>query len=141
MSINIDNYYSDARTQAPAKIPTVELEVIVEGEAGNGDWYETRELPHKWGVCPVCDGKGSHVNPSIDANGLTGEDFADDPDFAEDYFSGLYDQPCNHCRGRTTVPVVDEGACTAEELEAWRDERDAEAAYQAECLAELRMGA
>ena len=54
-----------------------------------------RQIPTRWAVCPVCDGKGSHVNPSIDSGGLTGEDFADDPDFAESYRRGDYDQPCN----------------------------------------------
>ena len=34
----------------------------------------------KWMICPICKGEGSYVNP-IDSNGLTGEDFADDPDF------------------------------------------------------------
>lgn len=52
-----------------------------------------------WIICPVCEGDGTTVNPSIDAHGLTHEDFADDPDFAEDYMSVTYDVPCGACDG------------------------------------------
>jgi cytochrome c5 len=54
-------------------------------------------------VCPVCEGEGKTVNPNIDANGLTAEDFAEDPDFAEDYRSGVYDITCNACHGQRVV--------------------------------------
>jgi len=54
-------------------------------------------------VCPVCRGKGTTVNPSIDAHGLTREDFAEDPDFAEMYWSGGFDQPCRACDGLRVV--------------------------------------
>ena len=54
----------------------------------------------KYVVCDLCNGKGSHVNPSIDCGGLTAEDFEADPGFAEDYFDGTFDQQCNHCHGK-----------------------------------------
>ena len=57
----------------------------------------------KFIVCPVCGGKGTTVNPNIDAHGLTREDFDDDPDFAEDYNSGMYDQVCACCDGKRVV--------------------------------------
>lgn len=53
----------------------------------------------KWMICPACGGEGTCVNPAIDDNGLTAEDFDDDPDFAENYFGGMYDQPCAACDG------------------------------------------
>jgi hypothetical protein len=56
-----------------------------------------------WLICPVCDGEGKTVNPDIDANGLTREDFDEDPDFAEDYRSGLYDITCAACNGQRVV--------------------------------------
>ena len=59
----------------------------------------------EWEVCGTCEGRGKHVNPSIDAHGLTREDFDEDPDFAESYFRGDYDMPCNECHGRRVVPV------------------------------------
>jgi hypothetical protein len=90
-------------------------------------------------VCPTCDGKGTHVNPSIDCCGLTAEDFAEDPDFAESYHRGMYDQPCNQCRGRRVVPEPhpDEKAA----LEYIEKKAIDDAAYHAECMAEIRMGA
>ena len=99
-----------------------------------------REIPTLWAVCPVCDGNGSHVNPSIDAGGLTAEDFADDPDFRRDYFGGAYDQPCNRCGGRSTVRVVDRGACEADLLALYDADMDAADDAEAERLAEIRMG-
>lgn len=65
------------------------------------------ELPARFEVCPRCAGEGSHVNPSIDGNGLSAEDFADDPDFAEDYMSGVYDVICEQCSGSRVIAVVD----------------------------------
>lgn len=56
-----------------------------------------------WLICPVCDGEGKTVNPNIDAHGLTAEDFREDPDFAEDYRSGLYDITCAACNGLRVV--------------------------------------
>jgi len=56
-----------------------------------------------WLVCPVCNGEGKTVNPNIDCNGLTREDFDDDPDFREDYMSGMYDITCQACRGLRVI--------------------------------------
>jgi len=98
---------------------------------------ETRTVPIEFSVCPVCEGRGKHVNPSIDCNGLTADDFAEDPDFREDYFSGVYDQTCNECGGRNVVPV-----CLDDEVNKVREaDRRADAAARAEYLAERRMGA
>lgn len=57
------------------------------------------ERKSPWTICPACEGEGTTVNPSIDAHGLTSEDFAEDPDFAEDYRGGRYDQRCAACNG------------------------------------------
>lgn len=62
---------------------------------------KTKDDP--WIICPTCEGEGKTVNPNIDAHGLTGEDFAEDPDFAEDYFSGVYDIQCRCCDGAGKV--------------------------------------
>lgn len=50
-----------------------------------------------WIICPACHGDGTHVNPNIDAGGISAETFAEDPDFAESYFSGAFDQACRVC--------------------------------------------
>lgn len=57
------------------------------------------EIPLTKIICPTCEGRGSYVNPSIDSNGLTREDFDEDPFFEEDYLSGIYDVVCKECRG------------------------------------------
>jgi len=57
----------------------------------------------KWIVCPVCKGEGKTVNPAIDCNGLSQEDFAADPDFAESYWRGDYDITCRACSGQRVV--------------------------------------
>jgi hypothetical protein len=98
------------------------------------------QLPWHWVVCPTCNGKGSHVNPSIDCNGLTSEDFADDPEFLEDYFNGHFDQQCSHCQGRTTVPAVDYDAMSPELAKAYEEHLQFEADCHAEHMAEIRMG-
>lgn len=100
-----------------------------------------REIPTRWAVCDVCDGKGSHVNPAIDCNGLTGADFADDPDFANAYRNGDYDEPCRRCGGRSTVRVVDRDACEADLLEAYDADERAKWDAEAERLAEISVGA
>jgi len=126
------NYARDSRTGDPA--PT-KLTVY---DPDSGDDVEI-EIPSKWDVCPVCDGKGTHVNPSIDAGGLS-RDSMDDPEFMDDYMSGAYDQTCNYCQGRTTVRVPDEDAMSDADRKLWYDHLRDEAAYEAECQAEIRMG-
>lgn len=97
------------------------------------DGLEVEHTVHlKFAVCDTCDGRGSYVNPSIDSQGLTAEDFADDPDFAEDYRRGSYDQSCAQCGGARVVPVVDEDTTPAEivaryqqrEQDAWDAARE-----------------
>jgi len=105
------------------------------------DWCNDNplELAFKWDVCPTCDGKGTYVNPSIDAHGLTSDDFAEDPDFAEDYFRGTYDVTCAECCGRRVVPFpVDEMHHAYQAAVSMITE---DYVYQADCAAERRMGA
>jgi hypothetical protein len=106
-----------------------------------GDYDEVIDLPTHWEVCPLCEGKGTHVNPSIDAHGLTAEDFYEDPDFAEDYVSGLYDQACNECHGRTTVRAVDWDAVSKEHQQMYRQQLDDIDACNMQSYSERMMGA
>lgn len=107
---------------------------------GAGPDNEDLEIPAVFAVCETCDGRGQHVNPGVDAHGLTAEDFADDPDFADDYRSGAYDVPCAECGGRRVMPVIapDAPAALRQLAENWQ--RDYYAAL-AEYAAERRMGA
>lgn len=99
------------------------------------------ELPIKIIVCPTCSGRGKHVNPSIDAGGISADEMHDDPDFADAYMSGVFDQTCYQCDGRTTVPDVDWAQLTPEQAKQYERQLQDEAGDDAERLAELRMGA
>ena len=129
MSLENYNIAKDARSQGAAKAPILYME----------DGSEI-ELPMGWQVCPVCDGKGSHVNPSIDAGGISREQFEDDPDFAEQYWNGTYDQTCTRCNGRTTVPAVNWEALTEEQRSLYQQQLRDEDDWRAEQLAEIRAG-
>lgn len=153
------NYMRDPRSQPAADAPTITRDIPCPTCNGKSPWLEADgsethcvdcddgtqydveiALPSKFDVCPVCEGKGTHVNPSIDAGGLTARDFDDDPDFREDYLGGRFDQTCNRCGGKRVVPVVDEDRCPPEDLEAYYGKLDDDAAYRAECEAERRAG-
>jgi hypothetical protein len=78
------------------------------------------EIPCTYQVCETCNGKGSHVNPSIDAHGISAEEWANDWDEEdrETYLSGGYDQPCNECGGLRVVAAPDEQRLTEQMKEA-----------------------
>ncbi len=94
------------------------------------------KYPAKRIVCTCCDGRGSTVDPSIDSNGISQDEFDEDPDFQERYFSGGFDIICPHCEGNNVVlyPATEEGE------KAYLASQKSEYAYHAECAAERRMG-
>lgn len=88
-------------------------------------------------VCGTCSGHGKVVDPRIDSDGLTPEDFADDPDFADSYHDGFYDIRCLECEGLRVVPVP----MFSEELKAILEDReDSLRADYMERLNESRRG-
>lgn len=78
-------------------------------------------------ICPTCEGSGKHVNPSIDSQGISPEEFYSDPDFEEAYFGGAYDVTCVECQGNRVVEACETDGCS-EPREAkqsgWGDRRD-----------------
>jgi hypothetical protein len=156
-SIQNANFANDSRVRAAqsgAWFKSVDKSrmratVSLRWEDEEGEEFERDvEVPIKFEVCPTCNGKGTHVNPSIDSNGLTAEDFAEDPDFREDYFSGRYDQTCNECHGERVVPEIDEQGVNEETrklldqvMAQLESDRQFEAECHAERMAEIRMGA
>lgn len=124
------NYAHDERNCEPDSAPVLILE----------DGTEFK-LPTKWVVCPVCNGAGSHVDPAIDAGGLSAEDFAEDPDFAEDYLAGTYDVPCNKCGGRTTVREVYIDRLSPEHRALYEQQLLEDAAYESTRRMEYMLGA
>ena len=101
---------------------------------------ELIEIPAKWEVCSLCDGKGTHVNPGIDAHGLTAEDFESDFDFYESYLKGEYDECCYRCEGRTTEPVPDEDYCTPKQLKTIENAIDNHFLEKRDREAEIKYG-
>jgi RecJ-like exonuclease len=97
------------------------------------------ELPAKRIVCPTCNGNGSHVNPAVDGHGISPDEFAEDPEFAESYFQGVYDVACEECHGKRVVDVVAVDELTPKMRERYERQQDAEAADRREIAAERRM--
>lgn len=115
------------------------FEIPLENDDGE---EEILYLPAEFDVCPVCDGKGTHVNPSIDAHGITADEFSDDPDFRDEYFSGRYDVPCYACKTKRVYPQPNAKTDEEKEILARVDEwMEDEYHYRSICAAERRMGA
>jgi len=47
-------------------------------------------------ICGDCEGRGVMT---LRPFAFTADDFAEDPDFADDYRDGFYDEPCDTCDG------------------------------------------
>lgn len=135
MSLEDWNYYNDHRVRNAGKDqpPTITVwddednELII-------------ELAWRYEVCPTCEGRGTHVNPSIDSGGLTREDFDADPDFHDSYMSGMYDVTCYQCGGKRVVPSVDWDKLSPEHAELYEKHLREEEAYAREVAWERRMG-
>lgn len=104
---------------------------------------EFDNVPFRWELCLSCEGRGFHVNHSIDGNGLTASDIAriryedGDDDFLDDYFAGAYDVPCYECGGRRVVPHP----VNIEDIKMWEHWKKSEAETAAIHAAERAMGA
>ena len=110
---------------------------FTKGEDEDGEPLYDR-IPVEMVVCTACDGVGQYTNPDIDRQGLSREDFDEDPDFAESYFhSDLYKIPCQLCKGLNVIPVPIEEETLKEIQEVLDGRRDD---YN-EAEAERRMGA
>ena len=95
--------------------------------------------PSPWEVCPTCQGNGKHVSPNIDRYGISQQDFDDDPDFADSYFSGAYDVTCSQCDGLRVVrgvePTTDNGWAFMDNVKQLVDDHWE---HERECAAERR---
>lgn len=97
------------------------------------------ELPAKRIVCPRCDGSGSHVNPNIDGNGITGEEMDQlGEEFRENYMSGFYDVTCEECHGRNVIEEIDRDQLTPKMLKRLEDMEREEAYWRQEEESERR---
>lgn len=114
------------------------LESLIDDEILPEDHDGILEGGTKFEVCDTCRGSGKTVDPSIDAGGLTAEDFDADPGFREDYMSGTYDITCPGCGGEKVVPnVVFHDEKIAKAIEKFQAD---EARYARELAHERAMG-
>jgi hypothetical protein len=96
----------------------------------------SEDLPFKWEICGGCSG---HGKSSSYLGAFTGEQMAEDPDFARDYMAGFYDRACDCCGGSGKTKAADPDRMTERQLAAWEAQCQAEAEYQAEKYSERFM--
>lgn len=103
------------------------------------------KLPKYKVVCPLCEGEGTHVNPAVDGNGISADEFYHewDEESRSMYLNGGYDVQCEECLGKNVVDEVDEDRLqhTPELLKAWQDFQREHYETEAMMAAERAMGA
>jgi len=112
---------------------------------GESDETTVHTLPAKFEVCPTCEGRGKHVNPSIDAGGISEDDEFWQDDHDEEgyslYHNGFYDVTCYTCGGRNVVPTIDRDRANESTLAIWDGRCADDAGFDHICRSELLMGA
>ena len=102
-------------------------------------------MPSDIVVCPRCNGRGRHVNPSIDGDGFTGEEWAEmDEDFKESYWNGHFDVVCSVCNGLRITAKIATDRLNSEQWELLYEQERNEADMAdmiATQKAEMAMGA
>ena len=132
------NYMNDPRNCDPAEEEFVLYMDITEHDGTSRDLEI--QLPTHYVVCELCQGTGKHVNPAIDAGGLS-EEYGNDPEFMEGYMSGVYDVTCNSCGGKRVVKAVDWDAMPESQQALYEEQLKAEREAELESYYERRMGA
>ena len=97
-------------------------------------------LPIRMQVCPTCDGRGTHIRPSIDAAGFDDWDDVDE-NGESNYFAGAYDITCETCHGNNVVPSICREGANKATLALWDKQLADEAEYNRLCRMERMMGA
>lgn len=133
------SYYTDHRVRARER--RHDIRPISASLAIITVYEDEYQVPFHYETCSTCSGHGSHVNPSIDCDGLTGEDFDADPGFYEEYMRGRYDVSCFECNGLRVIPALDRDRIHPDILAVIDDHDASERAYDLEVAAERRLGA
>lgn len=96
-------------------------------------------------VCGACSGSGTttaHIE--CEGGGFTASEWNEmcdgDPDFADDYFSGVYDRPCPSCKGQNVKPAPDIDSLDEEDRHILESALEDERQYRAMVASERRMG-
>lgn len=109
----------------------LDFEGPLEPCCGCGNCVEEVTVRFTWVLCPTCRGRGRHVNPSIDAGGITESEMEElGPEFLSDYRAGVYDIPCNGCNGLRVVPVPAETGHLGERIRRYLTSLEEEAAEE-----------
>lgn len=140
------NYLNDSRVRAAeagnwyVSLNPHLMQAVVVTHDDEGEKTESW-IGFKYEVCDLCGGRGTHVNPSIDAGGHT-PDPGDCDEYGDShYHAGRYDVTCYRCKGDRVAPTPDpKGNHERDLLAKLEKEWAADAAYAAECRAERMMG-
>ena len=92
---------------------------VDEAERGNEDEHRPvlARSDTEWRICERCRGEGTlRGYPGV----YTQEDFADDPDFYEDYMS--HRRECEDCRGTGKIRDLTDAAHERPEVQEWLDD-------------------
>lgn len=123
----------------------VDLELVQDEDEDEQDEERAEQeeiIPARWELCSTCEGRGTHVNPGIDAHGITQEERDNDWDDEDwqGYLDGRYDVTCYECGGLRVAPVLDEARATPAQVARWAElcqahgedvrEREHQARYQ-----------
>ena len=112
------------------------MKILTSIETKKGNVFEVL-LPAKHSVCWRCFGCGVHDHEAF-SNGISPQEFDEDPDFAEQYFRGDYDVPCSVCKGLRVILEVDTEQLSPKMLERFYRAEEAKARNEAEDRAERR---
>lgn len=84
-------------------------------------------VPATLEVCDVCRGRARVVNPSVDAMGISDDEFAQNPSFREEYLAGTYNVTCPKCAGARVYPALNtKGAPWVKALAEFLSKKDRE---------------
>jgi len=140
------NYMMDPRTNAKnawegydERAGTMAISWTRYDEEHDTEEEKTLNLPARLEICDLCSGKGSVVDPSIDAGGLSQYDFDEDPGFEEEYHGGTYNIPCPQCGSERVVPTVNYDALSAEQKKEFDEYQREQAEAAEEAYRDRRM--
>ena len=108
----------------------------------DGELKEDIKVVCYFEVCGTCNGKGTHVNPAVDSNGITGDEWNRDWSYEgqQDYLNGLYDVTCYECDGKRVVPEPSEHMNKRDIVRAIQDQRERDSYEARDEIRALEMG-
>lgn len=130
------NYFNDRRVRNAERYNNRDVDeqkMVIRWEQDDEGEAVMHEFPARFEVCPTCEGRGTHVNPSIDASGYYPDE---DDDNGYDYEASA----CGTCHGKRVVLEIDRRACELSILLAYDAHLDDLDECDADRLAELRAG-